>query len=204
MKEKTSNTEHRTPNIERLIVLMVWVVGICCGCRPDMFNQPRNNPLSSSDFFADGAGARPLVQGTIARGQLNEDSAFYTGKIGTNLVTEFPMPVTRATLGRGRERYEIYCAVCHGDTGDGRGMIVQRGFPQPPSYHIDRLREAPAGHFYDVITHGYGVMFPYASRVEPADRWAIAAYIRALQLSHNARLADIPADERAKLEAKNP
>jgi cytochrome c553 len=199
MKEgkKTSNTELR-------MVVTLCVVAMVCGCRPDMYNQPRNNPLSSSDFFSDGAGSRPLVPGTIARGQLQEDRAFYTGKIGTNLVTEFPMPITRTVLERGRERYEIYCSVCHGDTGDGRGMIVQRGFPQPPSYHIDRLREAPAGHFFDVMTQGYGVMYPYASRVEPADRWAIAAYIRALQLSQNARLADIPADARAKLEAGEP
>ena len=194
----------KTSNIEFSVIVMLCLVALVCGCRPDMYNQPRNNPLSTSDFFSDGAGARPLVPGTIARGHLEDDTAFYTGKIGTNLVTEFPMPVTREVLERGRERFEIYCSVCHGYTGDGRGMIVQRGFPQPPSYHIDRLRQVPVGHFYDVITHGYGVMYPYASRVEPADRWAVAAYIRALQLSHDATLADIPADERAKLEALNP
>ena len=184
-------------------VMVLLLLSLASGCRPDMFNQPRNNPLSSSDFFPDGAGSRPLPPGTIARGKLNEDSAFYTGKIGTNLVTEFPAPVTRATLERGRERYEIYCSVCHGANGDGTGMIVQRGFPRPPSYHIDRLRQAPVGHFFDVMTKGYGVMYPYASRVEPADRWAIAAYIRALQLSHDARMNDVPADARAKLEASN-
>lgn len=174
------------------------------GCRRDMFNQPRYNPLSSSDFFPDGAGSRPLVPGTVARGHLDEDQAFYTGKVGTNLVETFPFPITHAVLDRGRERFDIYCSVCHGRTGDGNGMIVQRGFPMPPSYHINRLRQAPVGHFVDVITQGYGVMYSYAARVEPADRWAIAAYIRALQLSHNAPLADVPSSERAKLEGRSP
>ena len=112
-----------------------------------------------------------------------------------------PMPVTREMLDRGRERFDIFCAVCHGQTGEGNGMIVQRGFPPPPSYHIDRLRQAPVGHFYDVITHGYGIMYSYANRVSVEDRWAIAAYIRALQLSHNARADQLPPGERAKLEA---
>ncbi len=122
--------------------------------------------------------------------------------IGTNFVTEFPFPITLDILERGRERFEIYCATCHGRTGDGNGMIVQRGFPPPPSYHIDRLRQAPVGHFYNVITRGYGVMYSYASRVEPRDRWAIAAYIRALQLSHNAVLADAAPEGRTQLEAR--
>ncbi len=124
--------------------------------------------------------------------------------IGTNLITEFPIPITRAVLERGQERFNIYCSVCHGRTGEGNGMIVQRGFPPPPSYHIDRLRKAPVGHLFDVMTRGYGVMYSYASRVEPSDRWAIAAYIRALQLSRHATLDDVPADERAKLENGPP
>jgi cytochrome c553 len=169
-------------------------------CRRDMFNQPRSKPLGESDFFLDGASSRPIPPHTVARGFLDEDEAYYEGMIGTNLVTEFPFAVTRRVLERGRERFDIYCAVCHGPTGEGNGMIVQRGFPAPPSYHIDRLRQAPAGHFFDVITRGYGVMYPYASRVEPADRWAIAAYIRALQMSHHATLADVPAGQLAKLE----
>lgn len=144
--------------------------------------------------------SRPLVAHTVARGHLDEDEAFYTGKIGTNLVTTFPIPITREVLERGRERFEIYCSVCHGRTGEGNGMIMQRGFPAPPSYHIDRLRQAPVGHFFDVITQGYGIMYSYAERVEPADRWAIAAYIRALQLSHNMKLAELPPAERAQLE----
>jgi hypothetical protein len=185
-------------------IVIVTLLLLACGCRPDMFNQPRNNPLSSSDFFENGAGSRPLVPGTIARGHLEEDREFYTGMSGTNLVTEFPLPVNRAVLERGRERYDIYCSVCHGLSGDGDGMIVQRGFPRPPSFHIDRLRQAPVGHFFDVMTRGYGVMYSYASRVEPTDRWAIAAYIRALQLSHDGKLADVPNDQRPKLEAGNP
>ena len=146
--------------------------------------------------------SRPLVPHTVARGHLNADEAFYTGKIGTNLVTTFPFPMTRALLERGRERFDIYCSPCHGRTGEGNGMIVQRGFPPPPSYHIDRLRQAPAGHFVDVITHGYGIMYSYAARVEPADRWAIAGYIRALQKSRDATLPEVPPEERVKLEAQ--
>ena len=186
--------------------LRVWVsvilAALTLGCRRDMFQQPRDNPLSASDFFRDGAGSRAPVPHTVARGHLNEDEQYYTGKAGTNLVTTFPFPVTRAVLERGRERFEIYCAPCHGREGDGRGMIPQRGFPSPPSYHIERLRQAPVGHFYDVMSQGYGVMYSQAPRVEPADRWAIAAYIRALQLSHDARIADVPADERARLEGQ--
>ena len=144
--------------------------------------------------------SRPVVPHTVARGQLDADEALYTGKIGTNLVETFPFPITREVLERGRERFDIYCSPCHGRTGEGNGMIVQRGFPAPPSYHIDRLRQAPVGHFFDVITHGYGMMYPYAARVEVGDRWAIAAYIRALQKSHSSTLAEVPSPQRAQLE----
>src|SRR4051794_19853848 len=179
--------------------------GICIvltvGCRRDMFNQPTGKPLARSEFFQDNQMAsRPLVQNTVARGQLNEDKIFFTGKKGTNLVTALPVALNRELLERGRERFEIYCSMCHGRTGEGNGMIVQRGFPPPPSYHIDRLREAPVGHFFDVITHGYGIMYSYAERVDVPDRWAIAAYIRALQLSQNIRVADLAPDERARFE----
>jgi hypothetical protein len=173
------------------------------GCRREMFQQASSRPLEKSEFFRDNRMAsRPVVPNTVARGHLNDDDAFYTGKVGTNLVTEFPYPITREMLERGRQRFEIYCAPCHGRTGDGNGMIVQRGFPPPPSYHIDRLRTAPIGHFYDVITHGYGVMYPYAARVEPRDRWAIAAYIRALQLSRNISVTNLSADDLAKLNSQ--
>jgi hypothetical protein len=173
------------------------------GCRRDMFHQPYSAPLDTSDFFQDNhMASRPLVPNTVARGHLNADEAFYTGKQGTNLVTTFPFPITKEIMERGRERFDIYCAPCHGRTGEGNGMVVQRGFPPPPSYHIDRLRQAPVGHFYDVITQGYGIMYSYAGRVEPADRWAVAAYIRALQKSQSATLAEVPDSERAKLEAQ--
>jgi len=172
------------------------------GCRRDMFDQPFAKPLEKSDFFADNQMAsRPLVPQTIARGHLNEDEAFFHGKIGTNLVETFPFPITREVLSRGRERYDIACAPCHGRSGDGQGMIVQRGYPAPPSYHIDRLRQVPVGYFFDVMTRGYGIMYSYAVRVEPEDRWAIAAYIRALQFSQNAPLTALSPGERAQLEA---
>jgi mono/diheme cytochrome c family protein len=138
----------------------------------------------------------------IARGDLEADQKFYTGKIGTNDIEAIPVPVTMALLRRGQDRFDIYCAPCHGRGGDGNGMVVQRGFPAPPTYHQDRLRQAPIGHFFAVMTHGYGVMYSYAQRVPPSDRWAIAAYIRALQLSHDARLQDVPPDEQAKLASR--
>ncbi|MDB6056858.1 MAG: quinol:cytochrome c oxidoreductase monoheme cytochrome subunit [Verrucomicrobiales bacterium] len=184
-------------------VFMICVVAASAGCRRDMFNQPSLRPLERTDAFRDNEMAsRPVVPNTVARDQLEEDTEFYTGKIGTNLVTTLPTPITREMLRRGQEEYNIYCSPCHSRTGDGNGMIVQRGFPRPPSYHIDRLRQAPIGHFYNVITHGYGIMYSYAARVEPADRWAISAYIRVLQTSQNAQPADVPAEERAKLQAK--
>ena len=171
-------------------------------CRQDMYNQPRYKPLAQSEFFTDDAAARPLPPHTVARGHLDEDTVFFTGRNddGT-LAASLPGPVTRDLLKRGQERYDIYCSVCHGYEGDGNGMIVQRGFPAPNSYHIERLRQSPPGYFFNVVTHGYGIMYSYASRVEPADRWAIVAYIRALQLANNGRMDDVPSSERAKLEA---
>src|SRR5204863_6036301 len=148
-----------------------------------MFRQPAGRPLARSEFFADRMASRPLLTNTVARGQLEEDTEFYTGLRGTNGITTFPFPVTMQLLQQGKEQFEIYCAVCHGRTGAGNGTIVQRGFPAPPSYHIARLREAPPGHFVDVIKRGYGIMFSYGDRVDATNRWAIAAYIQALQLS---------------------
>ena len=182
-------------------LILVLALLAAAGCRRDMFHQPFSKPLGTSDFFQDNhMASRPVVAHTIARGQLNDDEEFFKGKIGTILVTTFPFPITREVLERGRERFDIHCAPCHGRTGEGNGMIVQRGFPAPPSYHIDRLREAPVGHFFDVITQGYGIMYPYAARIEPVDRWAIAAYIRVLQKSHDVTVAQLPPQERAKLE----
>lgn len=183
-----------------VILSAAMVLGLTA-CRRDMFDQPKSSPLGPSDFFSDDAAARPIPAHTVARGDLRTDEAFYTGMIHGNLVTTFPFPVTRAVLERGQKCFEINCVPCHGETGDGNGIVVQRGFPAPPSYHIERLLNAPVGHFFDVMTHGYGVMYPFASRVAPSDRWAIAAYIRALQLSEHATLADVPSNEIAKLES---
>jgi len=166
-----------------------------------MNDEPRYKPLAASDFFEDGQSARPQVAGTIAHGHLRLDQAFYTGQLNGSLVETFPVPVTRALLTRGQERFDIFCSPCHGRTGNGDGMVVQRGFRPPPSYHLDRLRAAPVGHFFDVMTNGIGAMSSYASRVPVADRWAIAAYIRALQLSQSAPLADVPQAERQRLQA---
>lgn len=169
--------------------------------RQAMYDQPKYEPMEASPFFRDGRSARAQVPGTVARGQLREDAHFYTGKMANgNPVAAFPFPVTRAVLERGRERYDIFCSPCHDRAGNGQGMVVQRGFRQPPSFHIDRLREAPAGHYYDVITAGYGAMYSYASRISPRDRWAIVAYIRALQLSQHATLEDVPEAVRKQLE----
>lgn len=202
------STSHRQPRQKRAKMLgSASLAAILLGltaCRQDMFNQPRSKPLAPDKFFEDGASSRPLPPHTVARGHLNADQAFYSGLVGTNLVDTIPIAVSREVLERGRERFDIYCSVCHGRTGEGNGMIVQRGFPQPPSYHIQRLREAPIGHFFDVITSGYGVMYSYASRVKPRDRWAIAAYIRALQLSRQATLDDVPPDQRTQLERSRP
>jgi len=170
------------------------------GCRQDMHIQPRYNPLDASTFFDDGRSARPVIPGTVARGQLRIDEAFYAGKLNGKEVDTFPFPVTRDVLERGRDRYNIYCTPCHDRLGTGQGMIVQRGFPPPPSYHIDRLRQAPVGHFVNVMTNGYGTMYNYAARVEPRDRWAIAAYIRALQLSQQAKISDLSDDDRRQLQ----
>ncbi|MEO7166764.1 MAG: cytochrome c [Spartobacteria bacterium] len=171
-------------------------------CRQDMYNQPKAKTYSASEFFADGASARPLPAHTVEYQDARGSEAFATGLTNGMLVAQLPVPLTPQLLERGRERYEIYCAVCHGATGEGNGEVVRRGFPTPPTYHSERLRNAPIGHFYDVITNGYGVMYSYASRVEPADRWAIAAYVRALQLSQHAPVDALPPAEKAKLEAK--
>jgi mono/diheme cytochrome c family protein len=152
-----------------------------------MHDQPRYKPLASTTFFDDGRSARPPIEDTVARGQLRVNDARYTGKENGKDIDFFPIAISRADLTRGQERFNIFCSPCHGRTGDGRGMIVSRGFKQPPpSYHDPRLVNAPVGHFFDVMTNGYGAMYSYASRVPVDDRWRIAAYIRALQLSQNA------------------
>jgi len=173
-----------------------------------MQDQPRYKVYKQSDFFADNRASRDPVVGTVARGQLKDNKAFYTGKIANpnlnapvqtttdasgntlvasfpNDVDEFPVPVTKELVDRGQNRFNIYCIVCHGPIGNGDGMVVRRGFPKPPTYHADRLRNAPVGHFFDVMTNGWGKMNSYAAQVSPADRWAIVAYIRALQIAQN-------------------
>lgn len=170
-----------------------------------MHDQPKFIPLRQSTFFADERSARPIVTGTVARGQLREDPLLYTGKVNGADATIFPFAVDEARLRRGRERYDIYCSPCHARTGDGDGMVVRRGYRRPPSFHDDRLRTVAVGHFFDVMTNGFGAMPDYAAQVGAEDRWAIAAYIRVLQLSAHALLAEladeVPAAERAKLEA---
>jgi len=172
---------------------------VLTGCPDDMRDRGRMKPFEPSPVFSDGRSARPLVPGTVARGQLRDDEPFYTGKQGGRFVTEVPFPVTRALLERGQERYNIYCAVCHDRTGAGNGMVVQRGFPRPPSYHTDRLRNQPVGYFYDVATNGFGRMAGYAAQTSPEDRWAIAAFTRALQFSQNADVRRLAPQDRAKL-----
>jgi hypothetical protein len=181
------------------VVLLAAAAMLFSGCRMDMHIQPKYLPYDPTTFFDDGRSERPPVPGTVARGHLRLDELLYTGKENGVESNRFPFPITHEDLERGRQRFNIYCTPCHDYTGSGRGVIVLRGFPPPPSYHIDRLREAPVGHFFDVMTNGFGSMYSYASRIDPEDRWRIAAYIRVLQLSQHATLQDVPADERQKL-----
>jgi mono/diheme cytochrome c family protein len=183
------------------LVFLAAMILISSGCRIDMHVQPRQNPLSRSEFFPDQRSARPPVEGTVARGQLHEDTYFYTGKIGGNPGDALPFAVTKQVLERGRERYNIFCAPCHSRVGDGNGFVPSRGFARkPPSFHIVRLQKAPIGYFYDVITEGFGIMPDYASQIPPQDRWNIVAYVRALQLSQNATMADVPAGQKIPSE----
>ena len=183
-----------------LVVLTLLALFSTAACRQDMQDQPKYIPLRPSDFFPDGRSERPLVDGTVARGHLQDDVLLYTGKgPDGKFSNDFPFPVSKAVLERGQQRFDIYCAPCHDRLGTGDGKIVRRGFRHPPSYHIDRLREAPNGYLFDVVTNGFGAMPDYAAQIQANDRWAIVAYIRALQLSQNASINDVPADARAQL-----
>jgi mono/diheme cytochrome c family protein len=173
-------------------------------CRQDMQDEPRYKPLSESDFFSDHRSARPMVDGTVARGHLRIDSARYTGKIDGNDVDQFPIPISKADIERGEARFNIYCSPCHSRLGDGNGMIVLRGFRQAASFHTDKLVKAPVGHFFDVISNGFGAMPSYASRIEPDDRWRIIAYIRALELSESATLTAVPPNQRQNMIVEPP
>ncbi len=165
-----------------------------CSLKQDMALQPYNRPLSPSDFFTDGRSERPLVENTVARGSL-ADEALFVSKESNN----FPLPVNQELLERGENRYKIFCTPCHGLQGDGNGMVAMRGMKHPPTYHDDRLRKSPNGYFYDVITNGFGAMYGYSAQIPPRDRWAIIAYVRALQLSRNVKASELPAELREKL-----
>jgi hypothetical protein len=196
VKLRTNHPKSEIRNLKSLLLLLL----LTTACRQDMHDQPKYKPLARSAFFEDGRASRPLLPGTIAQGQLRDNGHLYTGKLGDKPATTFPFPVTKEILARGQERFNIYCSPCHGRLGTGKGMVTLRGFKRlPPSYHIDRLRASPVGYFYDVITNGFGLMQDYAAQIEPHDRWAIVAYIRVLQRSQYATMADVPADERAKL-----
>jgi len=183
-------------NSRNILAVALLATLSLAGCRQDMQDQPRFKPLARSDFYSDLRSARPPVEGTVARGQLHEDTYLYTGKVGSSPGDYMPFAVTEDVLARGRERFNIYCAPCHSRLGDGNGMIVQRGFRRPPSYHTERLRKAPLGYFFDVMTNGFGAMPEYATPIPPRDRWNIVAYIRALQLSQDATSAEVPAGQK--------
>ena len=180
----------------------LFLLSALTACRQDMHNQPRYKPYAPTDFFGDGRSARPAPEGVVARGELRIDQARFTGKLNGKNIETFPIPIERADVERGRERFNIFCAPCHSRIGDGNGMVVRRGFRQAASYHTEKLRNAPIGHFFDVMSNGFGAMPSYASRIPPNDRWRIAAYVRVLQFSQNARPEDVPPDARATLQSQ--
>jgi mono/diheme cytochrome c family protein len=179
-----------------LFALCGIALAACGSLRQDMANQPRQNPLSPSPFFPDGRSERPLPENTVARGSLAEDALLVPKDSNA-----FPLPLTTELLQRGQERYGIFCSPCHGLQGDGQGMVAMRGMKHPPSYHQERLRQEPNGYLYDVVANGFGAMYGYSAQIPPRDRWAIIAYVRALQLSRNAHLAELPPALREKLLA---
>lgn len=189
------------PRRPALLLSALALAMTATACRQDMHDQPKLRPYRASAFFANGSGIRDIPAHTVARGELREDTLFYTGTLADgSLATELPMPMTRALLLRGRERFDIFCSPCHGGLGDGRGMVVLRGYKQPASYHDERLRQAPVGYIFDVMTNGFGVMPTYAPQVPAADRWAIVAYIRALQLSQHVDATTLAAADRDRLD----
>jgi mono/diheme cytochrome c family protein len=189
----------------RLLPFALCLVGVAvAGCRQDMHDTPRADPLRQSAFFKDTSSARTTVEGTVARGTLQDDAEFFTGKNGALAADALPFELTAQVLDRGEQRFNIYCAPCHDASGNGRGMIVRRGYRQPPSFHIDRLQNAPLGHFFDTITNGFGAMPDYRAQIAPRDRWAIAAYVRALQLSQYYSAAERTAEERQQVSQPAP
>ncbi len=188
----------------RIVLLAAAVIALGSGCRirQNMYDQPKFEPYEKTDFFGDSRSARPSVEGTVPQGFLHEDEHLYSGKVNGEFATEPPFPVTTEVLARGQQRFNIYCTPCHGEAGHGDGMIVQRGYKQPSSYHIDRLRDMPDGYYFDVISNGFGVMPSYSYQVRDAeDRWAIVAYIRALQLSQHAVISELPEEDQKTIQA---
>jgi hypothetical protein len=185
-----------------LSAALALMLASSAGCRRDMQDQPRYKPLRASRFFPDSRSARPIPKGTIARDELNDTDVLHTGLDNRVFTNRYPVPVTKNLLVRGQERYNIYCTPCHGFLGDGNGMVARRGFKWPADLHSDRLRNAPPGYLFQVISNGYGAMPAYRDQIAPQDRWAILAYLRALQLSRKATLADVPAADRAELEKR--
>lgn len=196
--QPTISRFHSSP-MGKWMILSALILTALGGCHQDMYDQPKQKPLSKSSFYADGLAARPLPEGTIARGEARLDEQLYTGKVSGKFAADFPFPVTHDVLRRGQDRFNTFCAPCHGRLGDGMGMIVQRGFPQPKSYHSDSLRAQPTGYFFDVVTNGFGRMYSYAPSVPVNDRWAIVAYIRALQYSQHTSLQELTDAERNHL-----
>jgi len=202
--EGPTRTKRSRRNVAtKLTVALICLVAVTA-CRQDMHDQPKYRPLRATAFFADGSSARPLVEGTVARGTLQEDAAFFTGKVGNVAVKELPFPVDEHVLSRGQDRYNIFCTPCHDAAGTGRGMVVQRGYRQPPSFHDERLRIADAGYFFDVITNGFGAMPDYRVQLAARDRWAVVAYIRALQLSQHADTSVVPGGDPTKVQPAEP
>jgi len=183
-----------------LVLALVLLPMAGAACRQDMHDQPKVTAYRESDFFGDRRGMRPIPEGTVARGFLQDDDLLFTGKVNGQPVDEFPFQVTKAVLERGHERFNIYCSPCHGRTGLGNGMVVQRGYKPPPSFHDERIRTQAVGYYYDVMTNGFGAMPDYRAQVAPEDRWAIASYIRALQYSQHATVNDVPDANRASLD----
>ena len=199
----TGNHPHHSESPARRIALLAGGLALVLlaapGCRRDMYDQPKYDAYDPSTFFRDGSSSRQQIEGTVARGDLEADPLYYHGKVDGKDADIFPFAVDRETIELGRERYLIYCSPCHGRAGDGRGMVVRRGFSPPPTFHSEYLRKKPVGHIFGVITHGYGAMYSYASRIPVRDRWAITAFIRAMQYSREASLDDLTEDEKKNL-----
>lgn len=198
----TSTARHRRP-LTAAFTLLIAVSSLAgCDLRQRMYDQEKYEAHEATSFFKDGLTSRAPIEGTVARGGLRLDAHLYEGKVNGELATTLPAAIKfdRQLLERGQQRYNIYCAPCHDRTGSGNGVVVQRGLKQPPSFHQDRLRDAAIGYYFDVITNGFGSMFSYASRIQVNDRWAVAAYIRALQLSQEAAYDELPAEDQRQLQ----